>query len=152
MLRSFLTAASLIAMGACSASALPQTPEAPLQASPVAAIAPAPVIATPRAIPASYDEAGGVECVVRETATRNGVRLEAMARGDRDAYGEYEFVITKGGAGGSSDIVQGGEFDLAQGQQTLGEAEFNMERRDYFRARLVLRDGQGIVCRDELRS
>lgn len=132
MLKSFLTATALIASGACAASAHPEPEPA-------------------RAQPTAYESAG-VECMVRRVTTLHGVRLEALARGDRDAYGEYEFVVTKGGAGGSSDIVQSGEFDLATGQQTLGEAEFSMERRDYFRARLVLRDGEDVVCRDELRS
>lgn len=130
MWKSVLTASALVAASACAASAHPN-------------IAPA--------TPIAY-ESDAVECMVRRTPTLHGVRLEALARGDREAYGDYEFVVTKDGAGGSSDIVQGGEFDLSAGEQLLGEAEFSMGRRDYYRARLVLRDGGGVVCRDELRS
>jgi hypothetical protein len=132
MWKSVLTATALIAASACAASAHPE---------------PSPARATPIAY-----ESDAVECMVRRVPTLHGVRLEALARGDRDAYGDYEFVVTKGGAGGSSDIVQEGGFDLSAGEQTLGEAEFSMGRRDFYRARLVLRDGGGVVCRDEVRS
>ena len=132
MWKSVLTATALIAASACTASAHPET--TPVRATPIA-----------------Y-ESDAVECMVRRVPTLHGVRLEALARGDRDAYGDYEFVVTKDGAGGSSDIVQEGAFDLSAGEQLLGEAEFSMGRRDYYRARLVLRDGGGVVCRDELRS
>lgn len=132
MWKSVLTATALIAASACAASAHPDM-------SPV------------RATPVAY-ESDAVECMVRRVPTLHGVRLEALARGDRDAYGEYEFVVTKDGAGGSSDIVQEGEFDLSAGEQLLGEAEFSMGRRDFYRARLVLRDGGVVVCRDDVRS
>ncbi|HVK79448.1 MAG TPA: curli-like amyloid fiber formation chaperone CsgH [Verrucomicrobiae bacterium] len=132
MWKSVLTATALIAASACAASA--QSGPSPIRATPIA-----------------Y-ESDAVECMVRRVPTLHGVRLEALARGDRDAYGDYEFVVTKDGAGGSSDIVQEGAFDLSAGEQLLGEAEFSMGRRDYYRARLVLRDGGGVVCRDDVRS
>lgn len=132
MWKSVLTATALIAASACAASAQSD-------------------YASPRATPIAYGN-DAVECMVRRTPTLHGVRLEALARGDRNAYGDYEFVVTKDGAGGSSDIVQEGAFDLSAGEQMLGEAEFSMGRRDVYRARLVLRDGAGVVCRDDVRS
>lgn len=94
-----------------------------------------------------------VECTIRETPIRGGMRFEARARAQRAAYGEYDFVLTKTDRGGSSDIVQGGAFDLrARGEQSLGSAEVSLERGARYRARLVLRDGETVMCRDDVRS
>lgn len=96
---------------------------------------------------------GGVQCLIRETPTSYGMRFEALARADRSAYGEYDFVLTKTDRGGSSDIVQGGDYDLrGGGRQSLGSAELSLDRGARYRARLVLRDGGRVVCRDEARS
>jgi hypothetical protein len=97
--------------------------------------------------------ATAIECTIRTTPTRHGMRFEALARGFETAYGEYEFVLTKDDRGGSSDIVQGGGFDLAPGgEQQLGSAELSLERGARYRARLVLSDDEGELCRSERHS
>ena len=128
-----LLIASLSAIGACSAAASPPmlagAPDEPVSA---------------------YAEPADVSCNVRTTRTAHGVRFEARAASETDASGEYEFVITKRDRGGSSDIVQGGEFDLIAGEaQSLGSAEVSVERGGSYSARLVLRDAGGVACSAE---
>jgi hypothetical protein len=78
------------------------------------------------------------------------VRLEAVAFDGAGANGEYEFIVTKRDSGGESNIVQGGEFELLAGEsQVLGEAEFSLERRGRYDARLELRDGELVMCSAE---
>lgn len=127
MKKLLMTAAALVAATACSAVAQTSEPY-------------------PRALAAEAQ----VECGIEMTRTRYGVRFEAIAQGFEPSAGEYEFVLTKTDRGGSSDIVQGGEFDLYDGdEQVLGSAELSMERGARYRARLVLTDDDGEVCRTE---
>ncbi len=159
-MKSLLLAVSALAMSACAAAATPSpsaTSAAAIAhpAAPVAAPAPAAPVAeaSTRLQAASY--APAIDCAVRTTRTRNGVKFEAVAYGGAyDALsGEYEFVLTRSGAGGSSDVSQGGPFDVAPGEtQVLSESEFNIDRGARVRARLVLRDSDGVVCSDEYRS
>lgn len=108
---------------------------------------------TSQNLPAISAQAPAVACEIRVTDTRHGVRFAALASAPTQAGGEYEFTISKDGAGGSSDIVQGGEFEFAGGgRETLGAAELNLGRGDRYRARLALWDGDGEVCRAERRS
>lgn len=94
-----------------------------------------------------------VVCAIRMTPTRYGMRFEALAEGFAPARGEYEFILTKDDRDGSSDIVQGGDFDLLDGdREVLGSAELSLERGAHYRARLVLSDDAGEICRSERRS
>jgi len=172
MSRLILTMAALGALGACSAAALPtaEAPAAPsalasaaapaaltapasapeLAGGPLAETAAAPLVAE---APTRVALAEAVRCDIRTRRTARGVELEARARANAPAFGEYEFVITKHDRGGSSDIVQGGAFDLAAGQsQSLGLSEISVERGGRYRARLVLSDSDGVICREEVRS
>lgn len=91
-----------------------------------------------------------VSCDIRATRTAHGVRLEAVAHADRGAGGEYNFVITAQGSGGSSDVTQSGPFDLVAGKSaTVGSAEISRGR---YRAVLTLSDADGELCRLERRS
>jgi hypothetical protein len=131
MNRLFATLVSLSAIAACSAAAQTSEYSTPLDAS---------------ASPA-------VECGIRETSTRHGVRFEALVWGEGAVAGEYEFILTKDDRGGSSDIAQSGEFDLsADPSGALGETELSLERGARYRARLVLWDVHGEICRAERRS
>ncbi len=97
-----------------------------------------------------YPAYSGVSCDIRETRTAHGTRLEAVAETERWLRGDYDFVITAGGSGGSSDIAQSGPVELAAGRRdTVGLAEIS--NRNY-RAVLTLSDAGGVVCRREVRS
>jgi hypothetical protein len=92
-------------------------------------------------------------CEVRFTPTRHGLRIEAVAEGGYAARGEYQLVVRKSGRNGSSDIVQGGPFELsADSELTLSASEFNLERGDRYSAELELYNADGIACSDRRRS
>ena len=94
-----------------------------------------------------------LSCEVRATRTGNGVQLAALVHAHRPASGEYDLVITKLGAGGSSDISQGGEFAVAAGSTSvLGTAELGLEEHARFTARLTLHDAGGNTCAHEIKS
>jgi hypothetical protein len=155
-----LTVAAACMAAACSASALPGEELAPA-AAPAALMSEDDLAGAPLAEGAALEAEAeiklaalpDVRCDIRVRRTRHGVELEARARADAPAFGAYQFIITKTDAGGSSDIVQGGEFDLAAGEAlSLGVSEFSVERGGRYRARLVLSDDVGEICRDEVRS
>lgn len=110
---------------------------APLTAAPVQARAPAPRI----------------DCDIDVRRTRNGVAIEGLASFARATDGDFSFVVTKRGGGGSSDIEQGGEYDARSGEElSLGLAEFSVERGSTWRATLKVFDGGREVCRSQARS
>ena len=126
-----LIAAALALVTACAAPA----------AAPTYALLP-PDEARPEAAPAA-----GADCWIRETRTANGLRLEAIVQADYAVRGSYDFTVTSQGPGGSSDVTQGGEVDLADGESaTVGSAEFSGGR---YRAVLTLRDAGGELCSAE---
>lgn len=107
-----------------------------------------------RAVP-HYDPDGFAEalsCDVTAEPTARGVLIEAHAFAHQDVDGEFDLVITKSGGGGSSDVSQGGALVLAAGdEELLGQTELSVERGSRVTARLVVRDGQGELCRRSFR-
>lgn len=133
---------ALGALAACAADASPQTA--------IAETAPAPIYASEPAPNAVIAHAAQLSCDLVATRTAHGVELRAMAASPHGASGEYELTITKNDRGGSSDIVQGGAFDLAAGERAaLGSAEISLERGGSYRAHLLLTDANGPVCETE---
>lgn len=123
----------LCALAACAASANPQTGSATSEAQ-AAYVEP---------ISASHD----LTCDIVRTRTSHGVELRAVASSDFNTAGDYEFVITKHDRSGSSDIMQSGEYQLARGESAdLGSAEVSVARGGGVRARLELRDADGVAC------
>lgn len=133
MLKILLTTAMLAATMACSANA---HPDDTLGQSGLVSSANAPEVA----------------CAITATRTRLGVRLEAQAlsNGFSPVSGEYEFTMHKRDSGGESDMIQGGEFDLAaEDEMSLGEIDMTLERGGHYQAQLILRDGDAILCETE---
>lgn len=86
-------------------------------------------------------------CDIVRTRTSHGVELRAVASSDMSAMGEYAFVITKRDRAGSSDIMQSGEFQLANGESAnLGSAEISVSRGGGYDARLELTTANGETC------
>lgn len=146
-----LALAAMLAASACGAAARSE------QASPIAsapAVAAHSAEAAPQATPTPVQaSAAPIECTIRTVRTANGMRFDALADGFARISGDYEFVLTKIDAAGSSDIVQGGEFNLRSGQrELLGSAELSLDRGARYRARLVLSDRGGELCRSTRRS
>lgn len=148
MSRLLLLTAAAVAMMACTAAA--PANENPTPIAVAAPIEPATPLAASAPTLASAD-AQSAWCDVRVTPTRHGAQFEALARGETPA--SYELVITKRDGGGSSDIVQSGDVDLAGGDtQSLGGAEISLERGARYRATLTLSDADGEICSTEVRS
>ena len=139
-----MTLSALALVTACAAQARTEAPtESPPSATPL-------VVAEAARIAPKASVASAVACDILATRTAHGLRLEAIAHADRSVHGAYDFVITAQGSGGSSDVTQGGPFDLAAGRSaTVGVAEISRGR---YRAVLTLSDADGELCRLERRS
>lgn len=143
MMKSATTAALILVTG-CAAQT--QTPSYTELAPPPPAYAGEPA----RAVPPAPLPAPGVDCDIRTSRTAHGLQIRAVAHAGRPVHGEYDFVITALGSGGSSDISQGGPLHLSAGQSdTVGYAEIPRGR---YRAVLTLSDADGELCRSERRS
>ncbi|HYD87566.1 MAG TPA: curli-like amyloid fiber formation chaperone CsgH [Vitreimonas sp.] len=146
MSRHAMLAALLLSVAACAAASEPPETAAELDA-PAIAYEPA---ESGGAAPAYRTMPAELGCEIDVTRISGGVRLEARAINYSIASDslEYDFVVTKSGAAGSSDIVQGGEVT----EEAVGEVELSLERGARYRARLTLSDTEGEVCTTRVRS
>lgn len=93
------------------------------------------------------DTASIAACDIRATRIDGGWQLEAIVDANRAAQGDFNFVISANGAGGASDLNQGGAVDLRPGERAkVGFAQIS--QRD-FHAELTLRDAYGELCHVE---
>jgi hypothetical protein len=163
MKRVLLVLTALSAIAACSAAAAPNAqmtasatpPAVESQAADLAGPPPSETYAAPpKAAPVERIAASSRPvCDIRAMPTSHGVAISAVLTADAAVSGDYNLVITKSGASGSSDVQQSGAFNAAPGERvTLGETEIGLDRGDRFHAVLTLTDADGRVCRDELRS
>lgn len=176
MTKHLMLFAASLAFVACSAAAAPNTavtvqsgpdlalaPEAAPPQSSVPEVVPPPlivpdavapvVVAPPVVAPKNVTPAPVIKarfsCDIEVKRTSHGIRVTPVVHADRAMAGEYSLVITKSGAGGSSDINQGGPFDAARNEEiALSASEFSLERGDRFRAVLKVRSGGREICRD----
>ena len=114
---------------------------------PPVVVAPPPVVkpATPPARVAS----ARLSCVIDVDRTARGIRITPVVKSGRTLSGEYSLVITKDGAGGSSDINQGGPFEAGRGERVeLGSSEISLERGARYRAVLKVRADGREICRE----
>jgi hypothetical protein len=87
-----------------------------------------------------------LSCEVRATKVSGGILLEALASAGAEIAGEYEFIISKTGPGGSSDVSQGGEFEVGPGREALlGEVTLGSEGGSV-EAVLTVRTPDGASC------
>jgi hypothetical protein len=142
---------ALVSAAACAAASEPMPEAAAPELSAAALVeqleaAPAPAEPAQQAVYL----ASGVECEIYRARTLHGLRLEAMAIGFEASPEplDYEFIVTKQGPGGSSDIMQAGEVS----EGGLGSVDLSLERGDRFHATLTLSDSEGEVCAAELSS
>lgn len=154
--------AVVIQSGPDLSTQLAASPPPPLQEPALdgAPLAPAPVVPpqqalAPQAPPAVAPPAevrrvqARFTCDIDVKRTSNGIRVTPVVRSDKSLSGEYSLVITKSGSGGSSDISQGGPFDVSRGERvSLSASEFSMERGAKFRAVLKVRADGREICRD----
>ena len=94
--------------------------------------------------------AKALSCEIRSTDIRGGVRLQAIVAGRGGASGEYEFVVAKSGGGGTSNVSQGGEFDISAGNETVvGEVTLGSAEKAKVKASLTVTSANGkTACED----
>lgn len=138
-------------LSACAVEAAPSRPALPSQTM-AAPAAVAPPISPPASAQA-VTHAPAVWCDIRITRTRDGLRFAPIAEADAYQDVSYRFTLTRIDANGSSDIEQGGDVSLAPHQRvTLSSSELSVDPGGRFRARLIVEDASGVLCREEARS
>ena len=128
----------------------------PVEAAPVPLAPPAVIVVAPvapvelaAAKPMVVKKVQKFTCDIEVSRTSRGIRVTPVVHANRSLSGDFTLVVTKDGAGGSSDISQGGEFDARRGERVeLSSSELSMERGAKFRAVLKVRAGGNEVCRD----
>jgi hypothetical protein len=84
-----------------------------------------------------------IECVIRAQPAKDFLRLEAIARSDVAAAGEYSFSVVKQSSTGSSNNAQSGRFVLEAGQeQVLTTLILDRSAIGNYRAELSLQSDQ----------
>lgn len=129
----------------------PPVEPAPVPLAPPAVIVVAPVapVELAAAKPVVVKKVQKFTCDIEVSRTSRGIRVTPVVHANRSLSGDFTLVVTKDGAGGSSDISQGGEFDARRGERVeLSSSELSMERGAKFRAVLKVRAGGNEVCRD----
>lgn len=134
---------------------IPPLDGAPQAVGPVppVVVAPPPVVVAPPPVkpapPAAHVESARLSCVIDVDRTARGIRITPVVKSGRSLSGEYSLVITKDGAGGSSDINQGGPFEAVRGERVeLGSSEISLERGARYRAVLKVRADGREICRE----
>jgi hypothetical protein len=89
-----------------------------------------------------------IECVIRAQPANDFLRLEAIARSDAAASGEYRFSVIKRSSTGSSNNAQSGSFVLRPGQeQVLTTLILDRSAVGNYRAELSLQsDRERFTC------
>ena len=89
-----------------------------------------------------------IECIIRAQPNEQFLRLEAIARSDMPAAGEYSFSVAKRSPTGSSSNAQSGSFVLQSGQeQVLTTIILDRSAIGNYRAELSLQsDRERFTC------
>lgn len=88
--------------------------------------------------------ATGVSCTITAEPTSQFLRLQALARADRDLQGQYMLSVSKRSETGSSQNVQSGDFALSSGSATpLSTLTLDRSALGHYEAKLVLTWDQG---------
>jgi hypothetical protein len=89
-----------------------------------------------------------IECTIRTELTDGFLRLEAIARADAPAAGQYSFLVAKQSESGSSNNAQNGTFVLRAGRdEILTTLVLDRSAVGNYRAELSLQtDSGGVTC------
>jgi hypothetical protein len=87
-----------------------------------------------------------IECAIRTELTGGFFRLQAIARADAPAAGQYSFLVAKRSASGSSNNAQNGTFILRAGQdEILTTLVLDRSAVGHYNAELTLQTDSGDV-------
>lgn len=94
--------------------------------------------------PRNTDSAPGVSCQIKAEPTSQFLRLQALARADKDLEGQYSLFVSKRSETGSSQNAQSGYFALSAGSETiLSTLTLDRSALGHYEAKLVLTWDQG---------
>lgn len=93
----------------------------------------------------------GVGCEIRAGGTAGRVKLAGLAVAATGVSGRYAFTLHKEGRGGSSDVVQGGDFRIAPGRPSvLNQVELVLAPGEAWHATMTLDwPGGSLACRKD---
>lgn len=86
-----------------------------------------------------------VQCEIRASEVPGGLRLESVVYGAPGASGVYQLSLERSGSGGSSNVSQGGDFEIdGAGEAVVSVTEFNRGRRDGYDVTMTVEDAFGV--------
>jgi len=93
-------------------------------------------------VPASA--APPMQCEIRAIAVPGGIRLESVAFGSPGLSGSYQLSLERSGASGSSNMSQGGDFEVGDdGEVVISVTEFNLGPHDKYNVALTIESSSG---------
>lgn len=97
-------------------------------------------IASPPLPAAPYEE-----CEIRAFDLPGGVmRLESVVYGAPGAYGSYQVSMVRSGPGGTSNVSQGGDYEIGpDGDAVVSVTEVNRGPRDRYSAVMTIDSASG---------
>ncbi len=89
-----------------------------------------------------------IECTIRTELADGFFRLEAIARADAPAAGQYSFLVAKRSESGNSNNAQNGAFVLRGGQEeVVTTLVLDRSAAGHYHAELSLQtDNGGVTC------
>jgi hypothetical protein len=98
------------------------------------------------AAPAEAERVMAIGCRIGVTADGGAIRIEALAHSRTDVTGHYRFDVSKGGASGTSQNTQSGDFSLqADREKILSTTILGVSEADHYQAKLLIVSSSGSV-------
>ena len=83
-------------------------------------------------------------CEIRAIETSMGMRLESVVYGAPGSTGSYSLSFTKAGPGGTSEVRQGGDYEIGpEGDAVVSVTEVSHDARDGYSAVMTVDDRSG---------
>jgi hypothetical protein len=91
---------------------------------------------------------GPLACEIRKVGTGEAVQLTGVVSSSAAVAGNARFVLTKSGPSGTSNVNQGGAFDLVAGAEIhVSHVTINLKPEDHALVEFVATSSDGTVCR-----
>jgi hypothetical protein len=94
---------------------------------------------------------GSLRCEIEVEELGSGVQLQGMVFAKQGGHGSYQLQVRISSGGGSSNIIQSGEFSAQANAPTrLGVIQLGGDGGSYDAQLKVFWDGEEIVCRKKI--
>lgn len=92
-----------------------------------------------------------IECEIKSQASTSGMVFTGVIWATRKTVGDYKFMVSKHGPGGTSNVVQRGLFAVgANKSSVVGTVAVNAGAGDQVLARLTITSNGHEICTAEL--